>query len=176
MGKQSKNLAKVQSMLDGTYGGKTIVGDASVGRGEHRKVGDKWTDSDGYQWEQKEGFRVKSGGSGVSVGMFNHQCKDCGKNCSPKMAKPWDRDCFKADGRCYYCQMEFEDNLKFDKPIKWYAYRRLKDFKNMEAIEKDMEQWVDEMTEERKKNPFDMKVANAMANGEVELTINKNKS
>ena len=170
----SKNLQKVQDMLDGNYKSKIQSGYSGVD--EHRKVGDKWTDSDGYQWEQKEGFRVKSGGSMVSRGMFNHQCKDCGKNCSPKMAKPWDRDCFKADGRCYYCQMEFEDNLKFDKPIKWYAYRRLKDFKNMEAIEKDMEQWVDEMTEERKKNPFDMKVANAMANGEVELTINKNKS
>ena len=23
----------------------------------------------------------------ISVGMFNQQCKDCGKNCSPKMLK-----------------------------------------------------------------------------------------
>ena len=30
MGKQSKNLAKVQSMLDGTYGGKTLVGYSPV--------------------------------------------------------------------------------------------------------------------------------------------------
>ena len=45
MAKQSKNLAKVQSMLDGTYGGKTIVGDASVGREQTRAIGDTWTDS-----------------------------------------------------------------------------------------------------------------------------------
>ena len=111
-----------------------------------------------------------------SVGMFAHQCKDCKKNCSPKMAKPWDRDCFKADGRCYYCQMNYELDLQFDKPIRWFAYRRLKDLQNMKAIEKEMEQWVDEISKEKEQNPFDMKVANAIANGEVEFTVNKNKT
>ena len=172
MGKQSKNLAKVQSMLDGTYGGKIQSGYTPTD--EHREVGDKWTDSDGYEWEQKEGFRVKSGGSGVSVGMFSHQCKDCKKNCSPKTAKPWDRDTWKADGRCYHCQMNYELDLSFDKPIRWFAYRRLKDLQNMDALEKDMIQWDDELTEQRKKNPFDEKVANALANGEVEMSIKKN--
>ena len=170
MGKQSKNLAKVQSMLDGTYGGKIQSGYSPTE--EIRNVGDKWTDSEGYEWEQKEGFRVKNSVM-PAVGMFNHQCKDCGKNCSPKMAKPWDRDCFKADGRCYHCQMNFELDLKFDKPIRWFAYRRLKDLRNMKAIEKDMEQWVEEITEQRKQNPYDMKVANALANGEVEMSIKK---
>ncbi len=174
MAKQSKNLAKVQSMLDGTYGGKTQVGYSPVD--EIRKVGDKWTDSEGYNWEQKDGFQVKSGGSMPAVGMFNHQCKDCGKNCSPKMAKPWDRDCFKADGRCYHCQMNYELDLKFDKPIRWFAYRRLKDLKNMEAIEKDMIQWVEDITRQREQNPFDETVANALANGEVSMQINKNKA
>ena len=171
MGKQSKNLAKVQSMLDGTYGGKIQSGYSPTE--EIRNVGDKWTDSEGYEWEQKEGFRVKNSVM-PAVGMFNHQCKDCGKNCSPKMAKPWDRDCFKADGRCYYCQMDYEQNLRFDSKLRWYAYRRLKDFKNMASIEKDMEHWVDELTEQRKKNPFDEKVANALANGEVSMKIKKN--
>ena len=106
-------------------------------------------------------------------GMFNHQCKDCGKNCSPKTAKPWDRDVFKADGRCYHCQINYEVDLKADKPIRWFAYRRLKDLRNMESIEKDMEQWVEAITEERKSNPFDKTIANAIANGEVEMSIKK---
>ena len=170
MGKQSKNLAKVQSMLDGTYGGKIQSGYSPTE--EVRKVGDKWIDSEGYEWEQKKGFRVKLSNT-PAVGMFNHQCKDCGKNCSPKMAKPWDRDTFKADSRCYYCQIDYEVELK-SKPIKWFAYRRLKDLRNMESIEKDMVQWIDEMTEQRKQNPFDETIANAMANGEVEMSIKKN--
>ena len=174
MAKQSKNLSKVQSMLDGTYGGKTIVGDASVGREQTRAIGDTWTDSEGYKWEQKDGYQLKSGGSMPARGMFNHQCKDCKKNCSPKMAKGWDRDCFKADGRCYYCQMEYEQNLRFESKLRWFAYRRLRDFKNLKSLERDMGQWVDELTEERKQNPFDETIANALANGEVSMQINKN--
>ena len=166
-----KNLQKVQDMLDGNFKNKIQVGYSHSD--ETRNVGEKWVDSEGYEWEQKEGFRVKVSKL-PAVGLFNHQCKDCGKNCSPKTGKPWDRDTFKADGRCYHCQMNYEMDLSFDKPIRWFAYRRLKDLKNMEAIEKDMIQWIDEMTEQRKKNPFDEKVANALANGEVEMTIKKN--
>tara|TARA_B100000900_G_scaffold178129_1_gene151035 strand:+ start:44 stop:568 length:525 start_codon:yes stop_codon:yes gene_type:complete len=174
MAKESKNLQKVQDMLDGNYGGKIQSGYSSIQ--EHRKVGDTWTDSEGYEWEQKDGYQVKKGGSMPAVGMFNHQCKDCGKNCSPKMAKPWDRDVFKADGRCYHCQMNYEMDLEFDSKIRWFAYRRLKDLRNMEAIEKDMEQWVEDITRQRKRNPFDETVANALANGEVSMQINKNKA
>ena len=171
MAKESKNLQKVQDMLDGNFKTKTQVGYSDVE--QIRKIGDTWTDSEGYKWEQKDGYQLKSGGSMPARGMFNHQCKDCGKNCSPKMAKPWDRDVFKADGRCYHCQIDFESELKTGKPIKWFAYRRLKDLVNMESIEKDMIQWVDEITEQRKKNPFDETVANAIANGEVDIQLNK---
>ena len=167
-----KNLQKVQDMLDGNFKTKIQVGQYAPTE-ETRKVGDKWTDSEGYEWEQKDGFQVKSAGSMPAVGMFNHQCKDCGKNCSPKMAKPWDRDTFKADGRCYYCQLDYEVELK-TKPLRWFAYRRLKDLQNMKSIEKDMEQWIEQMTEDRKQNPFDETIANAMANGEVEMSIKKN--
>ena len=46
MGKQSKNLAKVQSMLDGTYGGKIQVGQYAP-TDDVRQVRDKWTESEG---------------------------------------------------------------------------------------------------------------------------------
>ena len=166
-----KNLQKVQDMLDGKGRGKIQVGYSKTE--QKREVGEKWTDSDGVEWEQKEGYIYKIP-TMPSVGLFSKQCKDCKKNCSPKTAKPWDRDTFKADGRCYHCQMDYELDLKFESKLRWYAYRRLKDFKNMESLERDMEQWVDELTENKKKNPFDEKVANALANGEVEMTIKKN--
>tara|TARA_Y100001937_G_scaffold117963_1_gene171772 strand:- start:60 stop:593 length:534 start_codon:yes stop_codon:yes gene_type:complete len=167
-----KNLQKVQSMIDGDYKNKVQVGQYAP-TDEIRKVGDKWTDSEGYEWEQKEGFRVKLSNT-PAVGLFNHQCKDCGKNCSPKMAKPWDRDTWKADGRCYHCQMNYELDLKFDAPIRFFAYRRLKDLQNMESILKDMEQWVEEKTKLKNEKVFDDKIANALANGEVEMSIKKN--
>ena len=159
-------------MLDGNYKNKIQSGYSPTE--EVRKVGDKWIDSEGYEWEQKEGFRVKSGGSMVSRGMFNHQCKDCGKNCSPKIAKPWDRDTWKADGRCYHCQMNYELDLKFDAPIRLFAYRRLKDLQNMESLEKEMEQWVEEFTRMKAEKVFDESIANAMANDNVSMQIKNN--
>ena len=166
-----KNLQKVQDMLDGNYKNKIQVGYSKTE--QKREVGEKWIDSDGVEWEQKEGYIFKVPTT-PNVGIFSHQCKDCGKNCSPKTAKPWDRDCYKADGRCYYCQMDYEAELKTGKPLKWFAYRRLKDLQNMESLERDMEQWVDELDKQNKEKVFDTKVANALANGEVEMSIKKN--
>ena len=162
-----KNLQRVKDMLDGNYKHKTQVGYTHTE--EEHKVGDKWIDSDGVEWEQKQGYRMKvSRLPNVGLG------ENC-SSCEALIVKPWDKDTHKADGRCYHCQLNYELDLKFDKPIRWFAYRRLKDFRNMSALEKDMEQWVDAITEERKQNPFDMKVANALANGEVNMSISKNK-
>ena len=170
MAKQSKNLAKVQSMLDGTYGGKIQSGFIPDNIHAGRKIGEKWTDSDGVEWEQKEGYRSKVSKM-ASVGLGDN-CSSCEK----LIIKKWDKDTYKADKRCYHCQLNYELDLKFDAPIRWFAYRRLKDLQNMDDIEKEMIQWVDEKQKLMKDNPFDKTIANAMANSEVELTINKNKA
>ena len=164
-----KNLQRVQDMLDGNHKRKIQVGYSKTE--EVRKVGDKWTDSDGIEWEQKNGYRIRINNKMANVGIFKGKCKDCNSG----ILKPWDKDTHKADGRCYHCQMNYEIDLKA-KPIKWFAYRRLKDFRNMKSIDRDMEQWIEELEKRRKENPFDERVANALANGEVEMTINKNKS
>ena len=54
--KHSKNLQKVQDMLDGRHESKIISG--YMPTEETHKVGDIWTDSDGKKWEQKNGYRV----------------------------------------------------------------------------------------------------------------------
>jgi len=164
----SKNLQKVQDMLDGKGTGKIQVGQYT-GDDERREIGDKWIDSDGNEWEQKEGYRTKNT-SNVRHHSWDEKCSSCEK----LILKKWDKDTHKADGRCYHCQLNYELDLKFDSWLRWFAYRRLKDFKNMKAIEKEMEQWVDEFEKIKEENPFDMKVANALANAEVEMSIHKN--
>ena len=171
--KYSKNLSRVQDMVDGNYNHKIQVGFVEEVE-PTRKVGDKWTDSDGVPWEQRDGYKVKGR---LAVSDITHQSWDmkC-SNCEDLIIKPWDKDTHKADGRCYHCQLNFELDLQYDKPIRWFAYRRLKDFRNMLSIEQEMEQWIDEKQELLKDNPFDKKIANAIANENVEMTINKNKS
>ena len=161
-------MQKVQDMLDGNYKNKIQVGQYT-GEDGHRKVGDKWTDSDGNEWEQKEGYRTKNTNN-VKHHSWDEKCLSCEK----LILKKWDKDTHKADGRCYHCQLDYEVDLKADKWIRWYAYRRLKDLKNMDALHKDMEQWVFSMHEHRKgEKIFDESVANAIANDEVDIQINK---
>ena len=164
----SKNLQKVQDMVDGNF--KSKIQSGYTPTEEKHEVGDIWTDVDGNQWEQKNGYRSKIG-SMPNVGLGDN-CN----SCKSLIVKPWDKDTYKADGRCYHCQLNYELDLQFDKPIRWFAYRRLKDFKNMIAIEKEMEQWVEEFTRIRKEKVFDKTVANALANANVSMEINKNKS
>ncbi len=166
----SKNLAKVQDMLDGNYKNKIQVGVGDQEVEQIRQVGDKWTDSDGNEWEQKEGYRTKNTNN-VRHHSWDNNCSSCKK----LIVKKWDKDTHKADGRCYHCQMNYELDLQFDSKLRWFAYRRLKDFKNMESIHRDMEQWIFEKHEfEKNEKIFDMSVANAMANDNVEMSIKKN--
>jgi hypothetical protein len=167
--KHSKNLQKVQDMLDGKGTGKIQVGYNTVDG--VKKIGDKWVDADGIPWEQKDGYRVKGrlATSDTTHHSWDKKCSDC----EDLILKPWDKDTYKADGRCYHCQLNYEIDLN-TKPIKWFAYRRLKELQNMDSIEKDMEQLIVERHKMLQQNPFDKTVANALANGEVQMTINKN--
>ena len=169
----SKNLAKVQDMLDGNYKSKIQVGVGDQEAEETRKVGDKWVDSDGTPWEQKDGYQVKGrlATSDISHQSWDNKCSGCKK----LIVKAWDKDTHKGDGRCYHCQLNYELDLKFDSWLRWFAYRRLKDLKNMDAILADMEKYIFEKYEfEKNEKIFDKSVANAMANSNVEMSIKKN--
>ena len=160
MSKNSKNLQKVQDMLDGNYKTKTQVGYSSTT--EHHKVGDEWTDSDGYKWKQHDGWKEKVR-TMPNVGMFSKQCKDCKKPCTTKI----DKDTYNRMERCMYCQIDFEAKLK-TYPIKWMAWVKLQELQRWEAMDKEAEEII---LSNLGNNPFDKKVANALANGEVEMTI-----
>ena len=49
-----KNTQRVQDMLDGNYKGKIQVGYSKTE--QKREIGERWTDSDGKEWEQKNGY------------------------------------------------------------------------------------------------------------------------
>ena len=72
----SKNLEKVQDMLDGNYKSKIQVGVGDQEVEQTRKVGDKWIDSDGNEWEQKEGYRTKNTREGHHYS-WDMKCSDC---------------------------------------------------------------------------------------------------
>ena len=174
--KYEKNLQKLQSYVDGTHKSKIQVG-FSEKKESIRKVGDKWTDSDGVEWEQRDGYRSKV--SKVNVGMFSKQCKDCSKPCT----KSFDVDTYGRMDRCYKCQTTFELDLKYESKNrigksgnKWQFWVKLQQLKRWDAIDKEVEQLVLDNHEQNKKNPFDKRVVNAMANANVSMEIKKNKA
>jgi len=167
MAKHSKNLQKVQDMLDDKFDKKIQSGYTPTE--ETHKVGDIWTDSDDKKWEQKEGFRVNHTKL-ANRGIADHRCSDCEKY----ITKPWDKEIFKFNDRCYYCQIEFEAELKtsgkFDEWKESQDKRTKEDY--IKAFEKENEELVKEIA--NLENPFDTKLVNAMSNANVTMEINKN--
>jgi len=168
--KYEKNLSNIQSMLDGEFKRKLQVGYSKPE--ERRKVGDKWTDSDGDQWEQKEGY-ISKVSKMASVGIFKHQCKDCKKGC----IKSFDKETHIRMGRCYHCQIKFEAKLQTIKigrnGNKWQFWVKLNELRKWDDMMSETDLWAIEMKEEEK-NLWDMSVANALANSELGLTLKKN--
>ena len=167
-----KNIEKVSSMVDGDYKEKIQSGYTPVE--EKHEIGDIWTDSDGKKWEQKNGYRVnitKLANAGVA-----EQCSDCEKY----IVKKWDKDVYFWNGRCYYCQIDFESqfsrNVGSDGESEYDKYLKERGEKFREDYIKKFEEENKELVEEIKnlENPFSKKVANALANSNVEMTINKN--
>ena len=169
----SKNLEKVQSMLDGNF--KTKIQSGYTPIEEERKVGDRWTDSDGREWEQKKGYRVKIKNT-PDVGLFDKQCKDCNTPCTTS----YDKETWLRMDRCYGCQTEFELNLKFmkigQKNNKHWFWVKLQKLKRWDAIDAEIEQYMEDLWVRNEKKAFDPTVANAIANHELENTFKINKN
>tara|TARA_Y100001970_G_C13821028_1_gene644902 strand:- start:109 stop:648 length:540 start_codon:yes stop_codon:yes gene_type:complete len=174
-----KNLQKVQNMLDGKGSGKIVVGNHSIKSTETHKVGDKWTDSDGVEWEQKEGY-ISKVSTMPAVGMFSKVCKDCDTPC----VKSFDKETHVRNGRCYGCQTTWEEDLKYErknkigeKGCKWTFWVRLQQLYQMDSIEKEMESLIFTKHDENNSGKIlDPSVANAIANSNIENTIKVNKA
>jgi len=165
--KYSKNLQRVQDMVDGKYQRKIQSGYSKVE--EEHKVGDKWTDSDGVEWEQKDGYRTKI--SKLDSGFTN--CPDCGKF----IVKSYDKETFTRNQRCYHCQITFELDLKCmrigKRGNKWQFWVKLQELKRWIAVDDEVEHLIFE-NDDLKKTTFDETVANALANENVSMTVKKN--
>ena len=167
----SKNIQRVQEMLSDTYKRKVQVGYKRVEK--ERKIGERWFDADGKEWEQMNGY-ISSIRKLPSKGLGD-QCSECKRI----IIKPWDKEIYKFNNRCYYCQIDFEAELKGTKKFDEWLENQNKRIKEqyIEKFEEENKELVKEIEKMRKNNnPFDMKVANAMSNENVSMTIKKNMS
>ena len=155
-----KNVRKIQQMITGEFGKKTQVG--YTPEIVDRKVGDTWTDDEGIKWKQKKGYKIKISKL-PNVGILGDQCKDCKKAIEKKGIH---RDTYNRMDRCYHCQINFEIDLQSIRigrnGNKWQFWVKLQQLKRWSDIDKEALELITEISEEE--SPFDMSVANAIAN------------
>ena len=135
-----------------------------------RELGERWTDADGIEWEQKNGYVMKNP-DGVKVG-FGDNCPDCGI----LITRGRHKDTYIRMGKCFHCQLNFEVDLKSMKIgnqglNKWHFWVRLQEMSRWDSIIEEFEQWQLETKGKKYTNIVD----NALANDNVKQTIEKNK-
>ena len=157
-------------MLDGKGTGKIQVGmHTPEDVHANRKVGDKWIDSEGDEWEQMDGYRSKVSKM-MSRGIAD-QCSDC----DTYITKSWDKDSFKWNQRCYYCQIDFEAKIQGVLPMNkgmsdnYMEWALDKAMNYVDGMKEDYKVWKKE--QEELENPYgNTKIANALANENVDTT------
>tara|TARA_Y100001970_G_scaffold245745_1_gene313017 strand:+ start:705 stop:1253 length:549 start_codon:yes stop_codon:yes gene_type:complete len=169
--RHEKNLAKVQSMIDGTYDsefGKIQVGQYDPAE-KTRKVGDKWKDSDGVEWEQREGYRVKGRSTGRHYS-WDMNCKDCGTNCGSTKGElnRLNNKTYIRMNRCYYCQIDFEAILKTrkigERNNKHFFWVKLMTIQRWEQMEKEANERMIQIFDTNTSNKH---LDNALANANI---------
>jgi len=146
------NIEKIQKMVKGIYNRPIQVGYVSK---TLRKEGEEWEDHNGRKWKIEDGQRKqinKVPPRGID------KCSDCKK----LILKDIDQDTYNRMNRCYYCQIDFEVDLKAEG--KWEDWVKEMEEKRWEAILKEYES---EMELYKDSDPFDKSVANALSDENI---------
>ena len=142
-------------MIKGVYNRPIQIGYQGKSVDE-RKEGETWVDHNNRTWVKEDGKRKQI--HKIPPRGFD-KCNDCEK----LILKTIDQQTYNRMQRCYYCQIDFEVDLKAKN--KWEDWVKEMEEKRWETVLKEYE---DEMKLfEKTDSPFDTKVANALSNENI---------
>jgi hypothetical protein len=124
------NIDDVKKLLVGEHESqnKITVGYDGVNKDESvvRQIGDKWFDSDGNEWEQKNGYKVKLGKEWQQeLHEYLNTFPNCPKEtCTCGMPKKIDQKMKKIHGMCFDCVIDMEHKIRLEG--KWDEYEKTK--------------------------------------------------
>ena len=148
------NIEKVKNMIKGVYNRPIQIGYQGKSIGE-RKEGETWVDHNNRTWVKENGKRKQI--TKIPPRGFD-KCNDCEK----LILKTQDQQTYNRMQRCYHCQLEFEADLH--RNDEWQAWVKEMEEKRWGAV---LKEYDDEMKLlDDSDSPFDIKVANALANHE----------
>jgi len=143
MSNKLRNIDAIKKMLDGnhkTQSRKTVsFSDVKMTTDTTHAVGDVWTDENGVEWEQRNGFKIKKGKLDElrTLIAVNSMPKDCPK-CGKEMRHRNDIKFWKLEKHCFDCQVAFEHELRIEG--KYEEYQKQKVYENAMSWLKDAEQ------------------------------------
>lgn len=119
-----------------------------------RKVGDRWTDSDGNEWEQKEGYSINLGKEWQQeLHSYLNSFPKCPKEtCTCTMPKQMDQKMKSIHGMCFDCVVEMEHKIRLEG--RWDEYERQKVKENALAWLAEAERDKNAIAEELSKVEF----------------------
>lgn len=137
-----KNIKAVKQMITGDHRAqtRTTVSFSDTEKKEiKRKVGERWVDENGVEWEQKEGYRI----SIPKVITTVKRARNCEKeNCTfgwHKLDKKYEA----IHGLCFDCAIKKEHEMRINGT--WKEYEKTRVVENIKAWLKDVKQDVEEL-------------------------------
>ena len=115
---KSKGMHKSRKLIIDTVFGRTDNNQTHFGYEgeveEKREFGERWTDKEGKEWEQKEGFKVAVTQMD-DVRQFLQKLSTCSsEDCKTESYSNADKKLIRKTGMCIVCLAKFEQGLKQD--------------------------------------------------------------
>ena len=134
MSSKLRNVQAIQQMLQGTHKTQTRktfgFSDVknSVELNKKRKVGERWTDANGDEWEQRQGFRNKNPRQGEMLVELRKlfelpdTCPDCGNPMGSRL----DKKMYPIHKKCFDCVVVMETKMRYNGTYEDYARNKIK--------------------------------------------------
>lgn len=128
-----ESLEDVKKLLAGQHDSqnKTTVGYTETKKEEQitRKIGDRWFDEDGHEWEQRNGYKIKLGKEWQQeLHEYLNSFPNCPKEtCTCGMPKKLDQKMKRIHGMCFDCVVDMEHKIRLEGKWDEYEKRKLKE-------------------------------------------------
>lgn len=112
---------------------------------QDREIGEIWTDKDGHQWEQKDGYKI-SVTKMDAVRKYLDEMSNCsGEDCETIQYSNADKKLIRKTGMCSLCLAKYETNLKADGTYPYYEDYKIT--RNKLAYVRELKQRFEEALE-----------------------------